>query len=1127
MLLFPVAQSMPGLGVGFSDAWTQRSRLCTGRRRGGGTGALGFQREHRCRCSGSRVQPEWEVSGHGVTESRGILESIQRFSLLPTYLPVTYHVDHADVSFFLKEADQDVMRNSSLQSRVESFLVYKSRRLPVLSASYGPFSVERVVPQDLLLPSNPFRFTSAFSLNWKLNAFVLRDRIDLSRPQVQVLFHVAGRDWREPRAGERLPCLRLFAFRETREVRAGCRLAGPLGLCVAELELPPSWFSPPTVVAGRRRPGDPAEGSPVELYYTMQPVDAQGNCARQDSRRHGEPWAGHGDMDESGPPPHRIGSVFLYQTRGPPPLRELRLDSNVAIHYTPKTVRQGDVLTFPVSVSRNSTQGDFTLRAKVKKGVRIIGVRASSPAVWDVRQSSESTAKYAPAVIVCRKKSAGQEDSMDGPSYEVMQIDIEVEEPSDPPSTQLVTWQVEYPGDITSDLGVSKIYVSLKDLSGVIPLAMEAEILNTAILTGKTVAVPVKVVSVAEDGAVAELRESVECRSSDEDVVKVSDRCDFVFVNGKEMKGKVGVEVSFTYQHLSSPLRMTVWAPRLPLHIEVSDTELNQIKGWRVPVVSSKRPVRDSEEEEDEERRGRGCTLQYQHAMVRVLTQFVAEAAGPGGHLAHLLGSDWQVDITELVRDFMQVEEPRVATLQGGQILVGQELGMTTLQILSPLSDAILAEKTVTVLDERVTITDLGVQLVTGLSLALQLSPGSNRAIFATAVAQELLQRPKQEAAISCWVQFSDGSVTPLDIYDGKDFSLLVTSLDEKVVSIRQDPKAQWPVITAETEGQGALVKVEMAISESCQKSKRKSILAVGTASVRVKFGQNDATPNTSNSGQPGPGARLETGISDRRPRRPQQEWGRPEGQHHGSSSRGLTEGRGATTERATFWRGRGQGSPTDGNSGHWQAFPTDLASSPDQGEPPGGGAEVDDSDPLQASKGLSDLEIGMYALLGVFCLAIVVFLANCATFALRYRHKQVPVEEQEGLSHSHAWLGLSHRTEPLGSHVHFASPQLEQVTCLDQGLDLEESKYLLSTDPQKGGLNGQLLQPPAAGGGDGTGPGEPLASPASRRKRVRFSTFTALTPPSAPGTGSEDDLKWACQALGPGDSPARPREAV
>lgn len=70
--------------------------------------------------------------------------------------------------------------------------------------------------------------------------------------------------------------------------------------------------------------------------------------------------------------------------------------------------------------------------------------------------------------------------------------------------------------------------------------------------------------------------------------------------------------------------------------------------------------------------------------MVRVLTQFVAEAADRGGHLAHLLGSDWQVDITELVNDFMQVEEPRIAKLRGGQVLMGQELGMTTIQVSNP-----------------------------------------------------------------------------------------------------------------------------------------------------------------------------------------------------------------------------------------------------------------------------------------------------------------------------------------------------------------------------------------------------------------------------------------------------------
>lgn len=69
-------------------------------------------------------------------------------------------------------------------------------------------------------------------------------------------------------------------------------------------------------------------------------------------------------------------------------------------------------------------------------------------------------------------------------------------------------------------------------------------------------------------------------------------------------------------------------------------------------------------------------------------------------------------------------------------------------QVLSPLSDAILAEKTITVVDDKVTITELGVQLVTGLSMTVQLSPGSNRAILATTTTQEVLQSPKQVSAL-------------------------------------------------------------------------------------------------------------------------------------------------------------------------------------------------------------------------------------------------------------------------------------------------------------------------------------------------------------------------------------------
>lgn len=93
------------------------------------------------------------------------------------------------------------------------------------------------------------------------------------------------------------------------------------------------------------------------------------------------------------------------------------------------------------------------------------------------------------------------------------------------------------------------------------------------------------------------------------------------------------------------------------------------------------RPTRESDDEEDEEKKGRGCTLQYQHALVRVLTQFVAESPDLG-QLTYMLGPDWQFDITDLVTEFVKVEEPKIAQLQDGRILAGREPGITTVQVL-------------------------------------------------------------------------------------------------------------------------------------------------------------------------------------------------------------------------------------------------------------------------------------------------------------------------------------------------------------------------------------------------------------------------------------------------------------
>lgn len=70
---------------------------------------------------------------------------------------------------------------------------------------------------------------------------------------------------------------------------------------------------------------------------------------------------------------------------------------------------------------------------------------------------------------------------------------------------------------------------------------------------------------------------------------QVSPNCDEVLVNGKEMRGRQSLVVNFSYLHLSAQLQLTVWVPKLPLQIDVSDTELSQVKGWRVPIITNKR----------------------------------------------------------------------------------------------------------------------------------------------------------------------------------------------------------------------------------------------------------------------------------------------------------------------------------------------------------------------------------------------------------------------------------------------------------------------------------------------------------------------------------------------------------
>lgn len=84
-------------------------------------------------------------------------------------------------------------------------------------------------------------------------------------------------------------------------------------------------------------------------------------------------------------------------------------------------------------------------------------------------------------------------------------------------------------------------------------------------------------------------------------------------------------------------------------------------------------------------------------------------------------------------------------------------------QVESPLAmDAVLGETSFSVTDDKVSITEMRVSAVSGLTLTLHPSPGNSHTIVAKATGLQTLTAPKQvDAAVFLGVSEEDPSVLP------------------------------------------------------------------------------------------------------------------------------------------------------------------------------------------------------------------------------------------------------------------------------------------------------------------------------------------------------------------------------
>ncbi|XP_055437116.1 transmembrane protein 132A isoform X3 [Bubalus kerabau] len=905
----------------------------------------------------------------------------------PVYLPAALGLLDAPEHFRVQQVGRYPPANSSLGSRSETFLLLQPwpRAQPLFRASYPPFATQQVVPPRVTEPHQR-------PVPWDVRAVSVEAAVTPAEPHTRVLFHLRGQDW--PPGPGSLPCARLHATHPAGTAHRACRFQPSLGACVVELEFPSHWFSQ-------------GSATRAELAYTLEPAtEGPGGCGP----------GGEEDPREQALP---VGSVEL-RPADPPQHQEVPLDEAVTLRVPDVPVRPGQLFSATLLLRHNLTAGVLTLRIKVKKGLHVMAARLAQPTLWTAKLERFKGSKHHTTLITCHRVGPVEPNSSSPLELsEFLWVDFLVENGTSGgvAVTRPVTWQLEYPGqapEAEKDKMVWEILVSERDIRALVPLAKAEELVNTAPLTGVPRRVPVRLVTVDSGGALVEVTEHIGCESANTQVLQVSEACDAVFVSGKESRGARGVRVDFWWRRLRASLRMTVWAPLLPLRIEVTDTTLEQVRGWRVPGPAEGAPEPEAAGVEEAERRARGCRLQYQRAGVRFLVPFAAHPLDGGRRLTHLLGPDWLLDVSHLVAPHARVQDPRVASLEGGRVLVGREPGVTSIE----------------------------------------------------------------EVALSLWLSFSDHTLAPAELYDHHDLGLSVSAEEPGAVLPAEEQGAQLRVVVSGAGTEGLPLHVALHPPEPCRRGRHRVPLASGTAWLGLPPAPTSAPALPSSparSSSPAPGASVGGGR-----------WAA--GSMGGSGDvRGKFE---QTEEEAR--KEEAEAREEEEEEGEEEMVPTPQR--------------------------VTDLELGMYALLGIFCLAIFIFLVNGVVFVLRYQRKEPPDGATDPASpQPHNWVWLGTDQEELSRQLDRQSPgppKGEGGCPCESGGGGEALTLAQAQAPPTGGTtssSGTLARKEAGG----------------RRKRVEFVTFAPVPPAQLPEepvgvpavqsilVAGEEDIRWVCEDMG------------
>lgn len=246
-------------------------------------------------------------------------------------------------------------------------------------------------------------------------------------------------------------------------------------------------------------------------------------------------------------------------------------------------------------------------------------------------------------------------------------------------------------------------------------------------------------------------------------------------------------------------------------------------------------------------------------------------------------------------------------------------------------------------------------------------------------------------------VKFSDGTVFPLQYVQPEQYHLDVISLNHHLIGITPYSSPYQPRVKALSQGKGNLLKVLLKLDSSCYKKKTNPLAAtfvyvdvdIGVEKSYLERYQNDGGFMNHASGR----------------KKDEQSPRHDDHRHVGTDQ--------SDADR-NYHRQREMSKNAHPTKGKVQVYPIDKDGTAESPTWTGNEADPEHEPQLQytpVSKGMTPLEIGMYVLLGMFCLAIVVFLFNCVIFVFRYRKKKVPSVNKDLVTNANDWVWIGRAT--------------------------------------------------------------------------------------------------------------------